>query len=59
MDFDQDKGSLPITYHGGTYAYLWVGLPEVQLVCQHTDAARLIYFVVEFFFKICLGQLLV
>lgn len=39
MDFDQDKGSLPIICHCGTYAYQWVGLPEFQLVCQQADAA--------------------
>lgn len=59
MDFDQGKSSLPITCHGETYAYQWVGLPEVQLMCQHADAARLMCFEVELFFKVCLGQLLV
>ena len=56
MDFDQDKGSLPITCRAGTYAYQRVGLPEVQLVCQHADAARWMCFEVELFFKVCLAS---
>lgn len=49
----------PLSAMMGLMPNSWVGLPEVQLVCQHADAARLMYFELEFFFKVCLGQLLV